>query len=180
MKIADTTCRLVKIWDVPQYFDVINVSINNTYPGAGRLTLTADSSSWSYYWNAIGEDRTLEQFIIDSPVDYLADKLGSGIHSTMHDDSEDSCKDVLQTAVIKLRRDDEISAFEARKLWKEIDHGGNLYTRFNFEGGLMICDHIQSVDWKIIPNPRYQRLEYAILRMREALTQLQEKANDKA
>ena len=180
MKIADLTCRLVKIWDVPKYFDTINVTINNTYPGAGRLTLTADSSSWSHYWNTIGEDRTLEQFILDSPVDYLVDKLGNGISSTQHDDSEDSCKDVLQTAVIKLRRDRDISAHEARKIWNEIDDGGSLYTRFSFEGELMICDHIQNVEWKIIPNPRYQRLEYAVIKMREALTQLQEQADEKA
>ena len=44
----------------------------------------------------------------------------------------------------------------------------------------MICDHIQNVEWKIIPNPRYQRLEYAVIKMREALTQLQEQADEKA
>ena len=49
MKIADLTCRLVKIWDVPKYFDTINVTINNTYPGAGRLTLTADSKGIEFF-----------------------------------------------------------------------------------------------------------------------------------
>ena len=65
MKIEDTQTRTIKIWDLPEYYDIILVNLSNTYPGAGRLTLTADSDSWSHYWNAMGEDRPLEQFLLE-------------------------------------------------------------------------------------------------------------------
>lgn len=183
MKIADLTCRMVKIWDLPLYFDVINVSLNNTYPGAGRVTLTGDGSSWSHYWNAIGEDRTIEQFVLDTNVDYLVMKLGNGISSTLNERDDDDCVTAIQQAIARARRRGSIGKAEAREAWDDIAGSENVYNRWvytsDFYGSTRIDD--DDIKWPEPPeNPDYKRLEYAVIKMREALTQLQEQADEKA
>lgn len=187
MKIADLTCRMVKIWDLPLYFDVINVSLNNTYPGAGRVTLTGDGSSWSHYWNAIGEDRTIEQFILDSPVDYLIDKLGGGIHRQSDERDIDECVTAIRRALCKARRKNLCTSQYARLAWDELDSVEwfqDVYHEYELNGAYKaneILNGAIDVEWpeqKI--NPDYKRLEYAVIKMREALTQLQEQADEKA
>lgn len=186
MKIADTTCRLIKIWDMPQYFDVINASFNNTYPGAGRVTITADSSSWSYYWNAIGEDRTIEEFFSTSPVDYLIDKLGGGIRRRSDERDIDECVTAIRRALCKARRKNLCTSHFARLAWDElgsIEWFQDVYHEYELNGAYKANDILNGaidVEWpeqKI--NPQYERLEYAINQTREAIKQLQEQANDK-
>lgn len=180
MKIEDTTTRTIKIWDLPEYFDIILVNLSNTYPGAGRLTLTADSDSWSHYWNAMGEDRPLEQFLLDTNVSYIVMKLGSGISSTLDRLDDEKCVRALQQAIARRRRKGWITKEEARSAYDELEGREDVYNRYEWGHDFEAYDLLDGddVNWpEADPNPAYERLAYAVTKMREALTQLKEKTD---
>lgn len=180
MKLEDTQTRTIKIWDLPEYYDIILVNLSNTYPGAGRLTLTADSDSWSHYWNAMGEDRPLEQFLLDTNVDYIVMKLGNGISSTLDERDDEQCAKAIQRAILKARRRGDITAAEAHQAYFYIEGCENIYNRWMYTDDFYACGRVDDDDikWPEPPsNPAYERLEYAVTKMREALTQLKEKTD---
>ena len=178
MKIEDTTTRTIKIWELGSYYDIILVNLSNTYPGAGRLTLTGDSKSWSYYWSAMGEDRTLEQFLLDTNVDYIVMKLGNGISSTLDERDDEECAKAIQRAILKARRRGEITASEAHQAFFDIEGCENIYNRWIHTDDFYATERVDHDDIKWPeppPNPEYELLAYAVTKMREALTQLKEK-----
>lgn len=180
MKIEDTTTRTIKIWDVENYFDIILVNLSDSYPGAGRLTLTGDSDSWSYYWGGMGEDRDLAQFLLDTNVDYLTMKLGNGIRSRLDRPDDEEAIKALQQAICRRRRRGWITAEAARSAFDEIQGCEDVYNRYewgqDFEAYALLDG--DDVFWPDNPpNPAYERLAYAVTKMREALTQLKEKAD---
>lgn len=182
MKIEDTQTRTIKIWDVENYFDIILVNLSDSYPGAGRLTLTADSDSWSYFWGGMGEDRTLEEFLLDASVDYLVMKLGNGIRSTLDERDDEECVRALQQAIAHRRRRGYITKEDARSAWHEIEGCENVYNRYEWSHDFEVFELLDDddVNWpEPGPNPAYERLAYAVTQMREALTKLKEKANGK-
>ncbi len=178
MKIEDTITQTIKIWDLDSYFDIILVNLSEAYPGAGRLTLTADSDSWSYYWGGIGADQSLAEFLLGTNVDYLTMKLGNGISSTMQYPDDEECVKAIHAAICRERRGDNITAEQARSAWNDIDGCENVYRRYEYDHEFEATEFLDDVKWpKPAQNPAYDRLAYAVTKMREALRQLEKKKN---
>lgn len=77
MKLASTTLKQLTITDV-RGLDPIRVICENYEPGHGRIIIQCWDEAWAGYWGAMGADRTIERFFIESHADYLAGNLLSG------------------------------------------------------------------------------------------------------
>lgn len=180
LKIEDTITRTVKIWGLENYYDIILVNLSDTYPGAGRLTLTADSDSWSYFWGGMGEDRTLVEFLLGTNVDYIVMKLGNGISRRLDRRDDEECAKALQQAISRRRRKGWITKEEARSAWHEVEGCEDIYNRYEWGNDFDAYELLDGDDvfWPEPGiNPDYERLTFAVTQMREALKQLEDKKN---
>lgn len=58
--------------------DVITAYVNDIAPGHGELTVTCYGLAWTCYWGAMGEDRTVRQFVAGTSPAYVANCLIRG------------------------------------------------------------------------------------------------------
>ena len=179
LKIDDGIVRHIKLWDLPSAFDIVVATLSDPYPSAGRLTLVADSDSWSYYWNGMGEDVDLAKFIQISPMDYLIDKLGNGVQKTIISEDDEIICEFLKGLVLKARRADKCSSGQARAALDELDlKYQNLYN-LALNGDLLVVemmdDNAYFIKWPEQVNIEYWRLEKALTFLKEALSSLEKK-----
>jgi len=74
MKIETNTVKSLKISEVDG-LDLINVYLEDIAPGKGRIIIECYGKVWSNYWGAMGENRTIDQFFIEAPTDYIIQKI---------------------------------------------------------------------------------------------------------
>lgn len=117
MKVSTSKVTKMVISDVPG-LDPIAVIIENTGPGAGKITITCWGEAWTHYWSHMGEGNTLEQFFGHCDEHYIAGKLKTGIEDEIDDDDEDALLLILKKEIIKDRREGDITKLQARNLWE--------------------------------------------------------------
>lgn len=59
--------------------DPIDVYVERIRPGQSRITVRCFASSWTAYWGAHGQDKTVEQFVTECNVGYVVDNLMWGL-----------------------------------------------------------------------------------------------------
>ncbi|ACQ92352.1 conserved hypothetical protein [Tolumonas auensis DSM 9187] len=113
MKVEKSTVTKVRLSELDK-LDPITVILENYEPGKGKIIIECYGKSWSSFWPAMS-GRSVEQFFIDCGEDYLANNLQS---MQSHIDDEDAVQEMIWKAVLKSRRNGDISEFDAREIWE--------------------------------------------------------------
>ncbi len=72
VQIGETTTYIISnISDL----DPVYVYVTNYKPGQGKIVIECFGEAWGHYWPAMGEDKSIQEFILNSNNDYLARKL---------------------------------------------------------------------------------------------------------
>ena len=63
----------IEVVEVPSSkgLDPITVIFRDLSPGKGDMTILCYGSAWTSYWGAMGEHRTIKQFVKECDEDYL-------------------------------------------------------------------------------------------------------------
>lgn len=100
--------RLVKGGSL--YWADITIDASGT---TGRIQIASDYGSWQYYWGACG--KPFKQFLLSLNMSYMADKFGADKHF-----DPDATIRAFKEQVIEYRRQENITAENARTIYKEI------------------------------------------------------------
>lgn len=119
MKVEKSDVLAFTISDVER-LDPVRVMIENYEPGKGRITVTCFGKAWTGAWFAMGGD-TVQEFIKRVSNDYLIGYFDPQLQSTTDDDN-DANLEFVKGEIIKLRRQQEIDAEEARDMWVEAEN----------------------------------------------------------
>ena len=104
-----TKLKLTELIDL----DPISVILENYDPGKGKIIIECYGRSWSSFWPAMG--CSIEEFFISCDEDYLAKNLQ---YMQSHIDDEDAVQEMIWKAVLKFRRNGDISYCDAREIWE--------------------------------------------------------------
>lgn len=74
MKIERTTTETLTITGAPA-LDPITVFLQDFEPGRGRITVECYGKAWSAFFGAMGNGKSIREFVVAVPPEYLADKL---------------------------------------------------------------------------------------------------------
>lgn len=86
----------------------------------GRIQIASDYGDWQYYWGACGS--SFKQFLTELNMEYVAGKFGEGRHF----DIAATIK-LNKRLVLEHRKDESISAIQARGMFTELNELGNYY-----------------------------------------------------
>lgn len=111
MKVEKSDVLAFTISDVER-LDPVRVMIENYEPGKGRITITCFGKAWTSAWFAMGGD-TVQEFIKRVSNEYLIGYFDPQLQSTVDDDN-DANLEFVKGEIIKLRRQQEIDADDAR------------------------------------------------------------------
>ena len=177
MKVTETKVLSIEITEVER-LDPIRVMAENYEPGQGRITITCYGKAWTSAWFAMNGD-SVQQFFIRVSNDYLIGNFAPQINSEIDDDNEANLE-FVKAEICKLRRDDELSRDDARKLWDECEYADDV-REYVCSMGIseapkgLFGDDPWYARWPTVPNPEYQYLERILDAVREALKQLEAK-----
>jgi len=176
MKITETKVQSLEITDVER-LDPIRVMAENYEPGRGRITITCYGKAWTAFWPSMSGD-SVQQFFIRVSNDYLIGCFAPMMNSEVDDDNEANLK-FVKAEICKLRRDDELSRAEARKIWGECEYAEDV-KQYACSMGVssptgLFGDDPWYARWPTVPNHEYQYLERILDAVREALKQLEAK-----
>lgn len=73
----DVNVRAFVLKDADPALDPITVFLQDLGPGRGRITLECYGSAWSSYFGAMGDGNTIQKFVRDAGLDYLAGKFAA-------------------------------------------------------------------------------------------------------
>lgn len=137
MKIAKSQVTKMVISEVNN-LDIIAVYLEDYAPGAGKITITCFSSSWTHYWGHMGLRHNISSFIRGCSNDYLTTKLMNGAADEIYD--LDKTIAYAKDLIVKQRKLRLINSDEARDLFdladqqQEVDfHVGDWYQIFGEE-----------------------------------------------
>ena len=169
MKIETTNVKKINISEIKN-LDPVSLYLEDYGQGQGKLIITCYDKSWTCYWGAMGS-KNLTQFILTCDNHYLAKKLAPDTKSNIND--EDALEDYAKNHIIDLRKHDDISKEEARKLYNECH---KLTEEFKIqehnEYANLMYDIFGDEWWDCyptIPNPDYQYLCRILDTIKEAL-----------
>lgn len=154
MDIQSSTVKKITITNIPN-LDPISVYLEDFGKGRGNLIITCANESWTYYWGSMGE-HNLSQFITTCDNHYLSKKLNPVVKADI--DDCDGLEKHAQKHIMELRRNNDISKDDARKLYDEC------YKLFDYKdtdsaGYSEIMYNIFGDEWwdclPIKPNPEY-------------------------
>lgn len=178
MKVEKSDVLAFTISDVER-LDPVRVMIENYEPGKGRITVTCFGKAWTGVWFAMGGD-TVQEFIKRVSNDYLIGYFDPQLQSKFDDDN-DANLEFVKGEIIKLRRQQEIDAEEARDMWVEAENAEDVkesccdYRIGNKLPGLL-GDDPWYAKWPAVPNHNYQYLERIIDAVRDGLAELERAA----
>ena len=140
--------------------DPVRVMIENYEPGKGRVTITC-------YGKACN--------------DYLIGCLDPQLLSTVDDDNDANLL-FVKSEIIKLRREREIDAEQARNMWDEAENADDVKEScccFGVGNELLSLfgDDPWYAGWPTVPNPKYQYLERIVNAVRDGLKELDKLGN---
>lgn len=174
MKVESSTVQKIRITGVKS-LDPVNVYIEDFDVGRGRIVIECFGESWAHGWSAMGDDR-IREFFLACDEHYLAGKLASGLESTVVDD--EAIRKHAEAHVLRLRRDREIDADEARSMFSDIGEL-NSYSEFDHVDQKTMARIYGDEWWYSLPtkpNPKYEYLCRIIKTVQTALRQQQEAA----
>jgi len=96
--------------------DPVTVIAEDIEPGKGKITIECYGESWTAYWGAMGETKTISQFFCSCDKHYLAGKL-SDIDANIVD--WDGMPDKMRELVLTCRRRGDLDKDEARDIYDE-------------------------------------------------------------
>ena len=175
MKVENSNVLAFTISEVER-LDPVRVMIENYDPGKGRITITCYGQAWTGAWFAMGGD-TVQEFIKRVSNDYLIGYFDPQLQSTVDDDN-DANRLFVKSQIIKLRREKEIAAEEAREMCDEAEDAddvkANCCDRLVGDKLLgLLGDDPWYANWPSVPNHKYQYLERIIDAVRGGLAELE-------
>lgn len=175
MKVEKSDVLAFTISEVER-LDPVRVMIENYEPGKGRITITCYGKAWTGAWFAMGGD-TVQQFIKRVSNDYLIGYFDPQLESTVDDDNDANLL-FVKSQIIKLRRDEEITAEEAREMWDEAEDAEDVKANCcdRLVGNKLLWllgDDPWYANWPTVPNYKYQYLERIIDTVRDGLEELE-------
>ncbi|EKJ7349181.1 TPA: hypothetical protein ACTLRO_000109 [Klebsiella pneumoniae] len=178
MKVEKSDVLAFTISDVER-LDPVRVVIENYEPGKGRITVTCFGKAWTGAWFAMGEDNA-QEFIKRVSNDYLIGYFDPQLQSTVDDDN-DANLEFVKGEIIKLRRQQEIDAEEARDMWVEAENAEDVKEsccdcRIGNKLPGLLGDDPWYAKWPAVPNHNYQYLERIIDAVRGGLAELERAA----
>lgn len=179
MKIKQSEITQLVITDVPS-LDPVKVMIENIQPGVGNITITCFGKSWTSFWGAMS-GMTIQDFFLSCNNPYLINCLDRGISSTIEGEDNDANIEFVKGEICKLRREHEITAYEAREYWDEAEGSDNVKDKCcNWQYGsalrTLLGDDPWYRNWPTVPNPDYEYLKRIVQAVREALQEIKEPA----
>lgn len=156
--------------------DPVRVMIENYEPGKGRITITCFGKAWTGAWFAMGGD-TVQKFMERASNDYLIGCLDSQLDSTTDADNDANLV-FVKSQIIKLRREQEIEAHEAREMWHEAENAEDVKVSCcDFLAGDKLLnlfgDDAWYAGWPMVPNHEYQYLERILNAVRAGLNEME-------
>lgn len=156
--------------------DPVRVMIENYEPGKGRITITCYGKAWTAAWFAMGGD-DVQTFIKRVSNEYLIGYFDPQLRSTVDDDNDANLL-FVKSEIIKLRREREIDAVQAREMWDEAENADDVKESCCFFGVgnkllNLFGDDPWYADWPTAPNPKYQYLERVLNAVRDGLKQIE-------
>lgn len=156
--------------------DPVRVMIENYEPGKGRITITCYGKAWTAAWFAMGGD-DVQTFIKRVSNEYLIGYFDPQLRSTVDDDNDANLL-FVKSEIIKLRREREIDAVQAREMWDEAENADDVKEScccFGVGNKLLnlFGDDPWYADWPTAPNPKYQYLERVLNAVRDGLKQIE-------
>jgi hypothetical protein len=150
-----------------EHLDPVTVICENFGSARGKIHIECFGDSWSHYWGSMGDGWTLERFFCSCDKHYLAGKL-SQIDSTRID--WDGVPEALRKAILKLRRDDELTKSEAREFF---DDASGIDSEFSAHNNDDLMSSVFGEEWwhciPDMPNPKYEYLCRIVAAVQEAL-----------
>ena len=179
MKISQILITQLVISELKD-LDPVRVIIENIKPGVGSITLTCFGKSWTASWGAMS-DRSVQEFFMDCDNSYLINCLARGIRSSIEGEDNEANIEFVKKEILKLRREKEISAFDAREYWDEAngaDDVKDMVCSWHSRSSLrkVFGDEPWHASWPTVPNPDYEYLNRIVQAVREALEQSHEAA----
>lgn len=159
--------------------DPVRVMIENYEPGKGRITVTCYGQAWTGAWFAMGGD-TVQEFIKRVSNDYLIGCLAPRLESSVDDDN-DANLEFVKGEIIKLRRQQEIDAEEARDMWVEAENAEDVKEsccdcRIGNKLPGLLGDDPWYAKWPAVPNHNYQYLDRILNAVRVGLAEMERAA----
>lgn len=187
MKVEVSVSEKLTISEV-QGLDPITVHLENHGPGCGTISICCHTSAWTSGWSAMGQDRTVSQFVASCSADYLIGCLCPMLRSVRF--SSDELIKMAQRCVIDRRRNrngsewnwmDEFDKREARSLFNRIHdlHGvteGECYQQSELLTKLFGNEWWHKADECQEPNPDWAYLERIVEAVKAAIKQQAEVA----
>ncbi|MBV0620760.1 hypothetical protein KTO46_19645 [Klebsiella pneumoniae] len=178
MKVEKSDVVAFTISDVER-LDPVRVMIENYEPGKGRITVTCFGKACTGAWFAMGGD-SVQEFIKRVSNDYLIGYFDPQLQSTVDDDN-DANLEFVKGEIIKLRRQQEIDADEAREMWEEAEGAEDVKVnccdrRIGEKLPGLLGDEPWYAKWPEVPNHNYQYLERIIDAVRGGLAELERAA----
>lgn len=174
MKIETMDVLAFTITDVER-LDPVRVMIENYEPGKGRITITCFGKAWTGAWFAMGGD-TVQQFIKRVSTEYLIGYFAPQICSTVDDDNDANTK-FVKSEIIKLRRQDELTKYEASIMWEAAERSDAVKSECCGSGisplRNLLGDDPWYAKWPSVPNHEYTYLERITNAVREAIVKLE-------
>lgn len=168
MKVEQSTVTKLRLTELKN-LDPVTVIFENYEPGKGKIIIECYGRSWSSFWPAMG--CSIEEFFISCDDDYLAKNLQ---YMSQTIDDEDAVQQMIWGAVIKSRRNCDISSYEAREIWENasIEALKDGVPTMDFD----VCQKLFDGRWYEIsmpqkPNPNYVYLCRIIKAVQEGLRQ---------
>ncbi|EFB9766517.1 hypothetical protein FAD39_26335, partial [Escherichia coli] len=122
-----------------------------------------------------GDD--VQTFIKRVSNEYLIGYFDPQLRSTVDDDNDANLL-FVKSEIIKLRREREIDAVQAREMWDEAENANDVKEScccFGVGNKLLnlFGDDPWYADWPTAPNPKYQYLERVLNAVRDGLKQIE-------
>jgi len=156
--------------------DPVRVMIENYEPGKGRITITCYGKAWTGAWFAMGGD-SVQDFIKRVSNEYLIRYFDPQLQSTVDDDNDANLA-FVKGEILKLRRDQEIDADEARGMWEEAEWAEDVKAnccdcRVGEKLLNLLGDDPWYAKWPSVPNHHYQYLDRIVNAVREGLNEME-------
>lgn len=118
MKIETAQVTKITLTDllITHRLDPITIILEDYAPWQGKIIVECYGQSWSTFFGSMGEP--IANFCASVSADYLANRFYGGPHSV---NDFDSMKAMAIKEVIKMRRQRDLSADDARDLFDEIN-----------------------------------------------------------
>lgn len=176
LKITVTSVTKILIVGADR-LDPITVFLEDIANGNGKITVSCFGKSWTAHWAAMGENTTVAQFFIRSNAQYIIGYFSPSLRAGQYSAEKTAIKS--RQAVLKLRREEELNADQARELFDRcsvIEQMETIDSLHSYHNDLMT--EIHGDDWWYCvgeePNPDYQYLKRIVEAVQYGLKQADE------